>query len=182
MQLDLSLLGSGPSFLSEFGVCSFLESDSTTLNTNECQAILHTCDKYLQSWTYWDSRFYQDNNNNKQIQWPIVSLFSRVYPTLTNGIPMLVHFNTSTKHFTFVFLANASRWEEAIQTTEIFVPDHVYLQGFQTTLEPSQFSWSFSKQTSRLLIYPNENILQQFKINKTFAFVQQCKLSLSPLI
>ena len=53
---DLNKTG-GSAFLTEFGLCS-PDGKNDSINTLECEFVLSQADKYLQSWTYWDSDFF----------------------------------------------------------------------------------------------------------------------------
>ena len=56
---EVSRLG-GSSFLTEFGLCS-PDGQSASVDTVECLAVLDLADKFLESWTYWDSHFFIDD-------------------------------------------------------------------------------------------------------------------------
>lgn len=61
VEFDLKRFGGGASFLTEFGVCIFRDPVSGKINLDECKAAMDAADKYLVSWAYWDSDFYDDN-------------------------------------------------------------------------------------------------------------------------
>jgi hypothetical protein len=177
VRIDLYNMGAGPSFLSEFGVCTFVETDGKTRNLEECEAILNANDKYLQSWTYWDSRFYTDDT--QEVMTDVVNLFSRVYPVATNGIPQSLHYNTSTKHFSYVYDLNVTSVDQAYLPTEIYVPDHVYPLGFRVVVS-AYFKWLFNRETSFLYISLNDDVLSRFDFfNRTF--FHKCKVSIYSL-
>ena len=54
----------GSSFLTEFGLCA-PDGDPLSVNAIECRAELDLADLYLQSWTYWDSGFFNDSLGGK---------------------------------------------------------------------------------------------------------------------
>ena len=56
---EVSRLG-GSSFLTEFGICA-PDGDERSIDTVECQFVMREADSYLQSWTYWDSAFFNDS-------------------------------------------------------------------------------------------------------------------------
>lgn len=58
MLKEVNRLG-GASFLTEFGLCA-PDGDPLSINTIECNAVLKMADSHLQSWTYWDSGFFDD--------------------------------------------------------------------------------------------------------------------------
>jgi endoglycosylceramidase len=177
VKIDLLTLGSGPSFLSEFGVCSFFRDDGT-LNTDECKEILNMSDKYFQSWTYWDSRFYTDDG--QKVIDDIVDIFSRVYPKATNGIPQFLNFNTSTKYFVYIFELNITSVEQAYYPTELFIPQHAYPNGFKVTIG-IHYKWSYESEENILYINLSDDVINQFQLNKTYGFFHKCKVSIFPL-
>ena len=177
--IDLFKLGAGPSFLSEFGVCSF--SDPTrpgVLNTDECEAILDANDRYMQSWTYWDSCFYR--NEACDINEQLLDVFSRVYPIATNGVPRSMYFNMTTKEFIYLFDWNVTSVAQAQLPTEIFVPDHVYSLGFQVKVG-MHYIWYFDEERSVVVINLAEEILAKMIVsNGTFEFFNHCKVWIHP--
>ena len=50
----------GSSFLTEFGICA-PNGDERSIDTVECEFVLQQADTYLQSWTYWDSQFFNNS-------------------------------------------------------------------------------------------------------------------------
>ena len=56
---EVGRLGGG-SFLTEFGICD-PDGDAQTVDTVECEFVMQQADLYLQSWTYWDSLFFNDS-------------------------------------------------------------------------------------------------------------------------
>ena len=61
VQYEVSRLG-GSSFLTEFGIC-VPNGDIQSIGTVECEFVMQEADEYLQSWTYWDSEFFNDSNH-----------------------------------------------------------------------------------------------------------------------
>ncbi len=146
---DMLKLGGVASFLTEFGVCSFNSENSSNpkqLNTEECNVILENCDKFFTSWTYWDSNFYY--SDNFQINYQLINVFSRVYPRFTNGVPVNLKFNSKSGQFIYSFQMNLNRPDLA---TEIFIPAHVYPNGFKIGLS-SDLAWSFDSTEKTLFI------------------------------
>ncbi len=168
VQKDIIKLGRSASFLTEFGVCAFNAkntSNPTQLNTNECEIILDHCDQYFTSWTYWDSNFYDDNFEiNKQL----VDIYSRVYPRVTNGIPLSLSYNVTTGSFFYTFKMNLDRID---LFTEIFIPDHVYPKGFKVITNP-ELIWSFNKNNKILYINLN-NKFSKIKVDKFFVVLSR---------
>ena len=115
----------GGSFLTEFGVCAF-GMDNGTIDTTECQYILESSDEYFMSWTYWDSNFYTDSG----INYPIINIFSRVYPQSTAGTPIGYQYNTKS----LVFIYEYNHDPSILEPTEIFIPDFLYPNGFNATV------------------------------------------------
>ena len=58
---EVTRLG-GSSFLTEFGICS-PNGDEQSISTIECEFVMQQADEYLQSWTYWDSHFFNDSQH-----------------------------------------------------------------------------------------------------------------------
>lgn len=150
------------SFLTEFGVCAFGKVNSSGLNTRECEDILNAADKYLESWTYWDSDFY---TYDFEINEELVNIFSRVYPMSTSGTPKSLNFNTKTKLFIYKFSLD----HLIKQPSEIFIPKHVYPNGFYVRVSRN-LDWSFSNQSQILNLYgkpigSNEAFIRLYPIN-----------------
>ncbi|RNA13991.1 glycoside hydrolase subgroup catalytic core [Brachionus plicatilis] len=127
VKLDMLELGGGPSFLTEFGECAFRKDDNE-FNLDECKAILDQSDKNFQSWCYWDSYFYDLDSLNEISE--LVSLFSRVYPKATNGIPIRYFFNSTSKEFSYEYRMNITNFDQAMAPTEIHIPPEIYPNGF----------------------------------------------------
>lgn len=155
-----------PSFLTEFGVCAYPTTpdiDESKLNTEECESVLDATDKYFQSWTYWDSFFYY--RKSQQTIQELVNIFSRVYPVATNGFPIKMYFNTTSKDFFFSYKLNVtSIYQAAFVPTEIFIPAHVYPNGFNVNVS-NHLKWLYDVKKSimyillikELSIYLSEN-------------------------
>ncbi|VEL23963.1 unnamed protein product [Protopolystoma xenopodis] len=50
----------GGRFLTEFGLCA-PDNSTRSINTIECNTLLDMADENFQSWTYWDSLFFDPN-------------------------------------------------------------------------------------------------------------------------
>jgi len=50
----------GSLFLTEFGLCA-PNGDERSVDSVECEFVMQEADEYLQSWTYWDSQFFNDS-------------------------------------------------------------------------------------------------------------------------
>lgn len=163
---DMIKIGGGASFLTEFGVCAFQDPITGNLNTNECEYILDGADSNIESWTYWDSNFYDDNF---QINYNFVNILSRIYPMSTNGIPIELYYNSTNKFFSYKFQMNISTLEDALKPTEIFIPLDLFKKGFDVQI--SEFlSWYFAKESSRILVTLNNNLVNYFLAEKDFIF------------
>ncbi|VDK88511.1 unnamed protein product [Dibothriocephalus latus] len=49
-------------FYTEFGICE-PDGNPASINTIECNAVMNGADANLQSWTYWDSQFFDGEGN-----------------------------------------------------------------------------------------------------------------------
>lgn len=156
VEADLTRLGGGVSFLTEFGVCIFYDPISKKINLDECKATMDAADRYLVSWTYWDSNFYNDHS---EIVYDIVNAFSRVYPTATNGVPLVLYYNSTTRFFSYSFNLNATTVNQASLATEIFVPMHLYPNGFNVTVS-SNLNWFFDQDSSKLIVNLKTELLE----------------------
>jgi len=160
VKLDELKLGN-PSFLTEFGVCAYQtneDDDESKLNTEECESVLDATDRYFQSWTYWDSKFYY--KRSQQTINDLVNIFSRVYPMATNGVPIKMHYNTTSKDFFFNYQLNATTiYQGAYVPTEIFIPAQVYPSGFNVNVS-SHLKWLYDRKKSIMyvLLIDNYNI------------------------
>ncbi len=132
------------SFLTEFGSCIFRHSDGTQ-DFRECESVLEFTDKYMESWTYWNSDFYREDG---QPNMGLLDTMSRVYALSTAGHPISFSYNTTSKLFAY------SYWHDLkIQKpTEIFMPDHAYQpNGFQVKVS-KHLTWSFDVENRLLLV------------------------------
>lgn len=179
VRFDALTLGGGPTFLTEFGVCAFaIDPDDrrSPLNTEECQHILDATDRYIQSWTYWDANFY--NNETLEIIPEIVDIFSRVYPVAVNGIPTSVFFNTTSREFLFKFKMDVKSVTRAKIPTEIAIPPQIYYPyGFEVHLS-STLNWSFDAVSNRLLIVLIDEVIDRFRGEEEFTFQQDMIVSI----
>jgi endoglycosylceramidase len=161
VNVDMLSLGNGPSFLTEFGECSYTElDDPNKLNTNECDAVINAADKYLVSWCYWDSIFYFDNLT---IDYRLVDTYSRVYPVYTNGIPIALHFNITTKRFVYYFEMSNNGDNDGI-VTEISIPKHIYsfLGGFDGELSSDLKSFYNSQLNILIVSRSGKNLTEKY--------------------
>ena len=141
---DRIMIGGG-SFLTEFGVCAF-SMDNGTLDTTECEYVLDSADQYFTSWSYWNSKtFYSEDGQN--INYPIINIFSRVYPQSTAGTPTSLYYNTTTLIFIYEY-----EHDPSIGTpTQIYVPDFLYKNGFQVSVS-NHLKYSLDKINHLVLV------------------------------
>ncbi len=168
-------IGNGASFLTEFGVCAYPDPAHQFLNTEECESILNVNDKYLVSWAYWDSVFYEDSPPHK-VNTKLINIFSRVYPMVTNGIPEHLEFNPNSKKFTYTFTINMDKPNDE---TVIFVPDHVYPKGFKITVS-DHLKWNYIKEQSLLIVLLNDKLKTELLNGKTNDLDEQSTVILNP--
>ena len=144
--------------MTEFGTCDFSAGNATNeKNQDECRYILEASDQHFQSWTYWDWDFYTDDY---QINYYKLNLFSRVYPTATNGIPKTLFYNSTTQFFSYTYEANITSIRQAVLPTEIFIPLHLYPNNnFQVSVSPS-LTWKFDTDSSKVFVYLNNAALK----------------------
>ena len=143
VNIDRERTGGG-SFLTEFGVCAFNTSNGTLITT-ECQYVLDISDQYFVSWSYWNSKTFY--NADGSVNYPIINIFSRVYPHSTSGTPVNLYYNTTTLLFIYEYVH-----DPIIQApTEIFIPDFLYPKGFHVSVS-NHLKYNFDKKTRLLLV------------------------------
>jgi endoglycosylceramidase len=145
---DQKMIGGG-SFLTEFGVCAF-PTDNRTLITTECEYVLDTSDQYFTSWTYWDSNFYD---------YPIINVFSRVYPQSTAGIPIRLFYNSNSKVFIYEYIHDSTIKEP----TEIYVPNFLYSNGYEVSVS-NHLNYKIDKDNNLLLVTPDNDWIKKLEV------------------
>ena len=135
----------GGSFLTEFGLCE-PDGNKTSKGTIECEFILHEADRYLQSWTYWDSRFFGVDG---QARLEVVRPFARVYVRAVAGEPISMTYYTDTHEFLLFYNLNP----RIPAPTEIVVPVMHYPGGFSVQL-PDGMTYSYRPDDGVLLVKP----------------------------
>jgi hypothetical protein len=171
---DMKKLGGGASFLTEFGWCAFPQSNGT-YNLEACEAMLNGCDQHFQSWTYWDSWTLVDHKYD-----PLVNSFTRVYPMATNGIPLSMIYNSTTRYFFYIYELNITSLKHAIQTTDIFIPQYLYPQGFSVSVSDN-LDWRFDPITSKVLLYLKSQLINNFRANKNTNYIYLSQASVTIL-
>lgn len=177
---DMLHIGNGASFLTEFGVCAYDDPSGGPgyLNTQECESVLNANDKYLVSWAYWDSNFYLDTKAVK-INEQLVKIFSRVYPVVTNGVPEHLMFDVNSKEFSYTFTMNLDKMNKVDLATEIFIPKHVYLTGFNVTLS-SHLTWDYRSEINLLIVELADSVKYEFYKGKRNVPSLQSTIKLNP--
>lgn len=160
---DLKQLGS-TSFLTEFGGCTFSFQGYT--NTQECRYILNYTDSFFTSWTYWNSDFYYNDGN---INFDVVNVFSRVYPTATNGIPVTMYYNSTTRYFNYTYTSSITSLKQANLVTEIFLPGFLYPNGFKVTLS-DDLTWKYDQDNSKVLVFLKASVIQEFILDELYTY------------
>ena len=130
---DIAKIG-GSSFLTEFGLCA-PDGQTNSTATIECDFVMSEADRNFQSWTYWDSVFFDKSGN---VIWDTVRGFSRAYAQAISGTPKLMTFNTTTADFHLWY-----HLDVAIDSpTEIVAPPVHYANGVLVSLSTG-LSWSW---------------------------------------
>ncbi|ELU18520.1 hypothetical protein CAPTEDRAFT_95004 [Capitella teleta] len=145
VQEEVKNLGGGI-FLTEFGLCE-PDGDPASEGTRECEFVLQQADDNLQSWTYWDSKFF---NSNGDPRLEVVRPFSRPYPVAVAGKPMSMSFVIDTGRFNFTFLCDPT----INAATEIFIPKLHYPHGITVNVTPPRVAWKFDPARSFLKVEP----------------------------
>ncbi|ESN95342.1 hypothetical protein HELRODRAFT_86747 [Helobdella robusta] len=134
----------GSSFLTEFGLCE-PDGNPLSIDTMECDFILDKSDEHLQSWTYWDSLFFDDNGFPKP---EVIKSFSRPYAMATAGIPVMMKFDLDEQIFQFEFRSRT----KIRSSTEIFIPIIHYPDELLVDTQPL-LKWIYHKKSSLFKIY-----------------------------
>ena len=154
----------GGIFLTEFGLC-IPDGNKNSVNTIECSFVLNEADKYLHSWTYWDSEFFCKNDS---INENVIRVFSRPYPQIVAGTPQKMSFDDETGHFNFVFLLDASLKKR----TYIYLPTVHYPSLLNVKIKSDiQVTWIFNSKT---------HLLEIFHEDKNARGVHSCRVTVTP--
>ena len=143
---------------------------------DECEYILEANDKFLQSWTYWDSNFYYYDTD--EVNYQIVDVFSRVYPMATNGVPQSMSYNVTTQDFVYVYNLNVTSLRQATLQTEIFIPRHLYPSGVQVSV-PSFLKWTYNQTSNRVLIDLAAEVVHKFYQDQKYFLVEQAEIRIA---
>jgi len=142
---DVVRLGGG-GFMTEFGA---MTNASVAIESIEFLATL--ADNYLQSWCYWQFKFYQDITTagngesfyiNGQLEEVKVKALSRTYAQAIAGVPSAMSFDMSTSAFELSFTLNLS-----ITSPTIIYLNQVwyYPKGFTINVSPNVLTWNQSE-------------------------------------
>jgi hypothetical protein len=145
-----------------------------TKNQDECRYVLDASDQHFQSWTYWDWDFYTPDY---QVDYFKLNLFSRVYPSATNGIPQIMFYNATTRYFLYVYETNITSANKAELATEIFVPLHLYPNGYDVYVSDN-LKWDFDQDSSKIFVYLADEIVDYIKKTGEPYFNDECKVAL----
>ena len=119
-------LGGSARMLTEFGECNPDISHPDYQGTIQCEAVLAEADRHLQSWSYWDTAYggiFWDEEG--EVNWNTVKVFTRPYPPATAGIPVSLNFDPETRQMEYLYLPNL----QIIAPTELYVPSLIYPEG-----------------------------------------------------
>jgi hypothetical protein len=117
----------------------------------ECEYVLDKSDQYFTSWTYWVSNFYD---------YPIINVFSRVYPQSTAGIPIRLLYNSNSKVFINEYIHDSTIKE----LTEIYVPDFLYLNGYLVSVS-NHLNYKIDKDNNLVLVTIDNDWIKKLEVN-----------------
>ena len=116
------------------------------MNTIECNAVMNAADGYFQSWTYWNSVFFNEEDDTPILKQ--VKPFVRMYPISTAGVPISLVFDTNNGSGFYAFQTNELTVDLAKQgepIATVYVPVELYYQhGYQFEITPPEFSYKIS--------------------------------------
>ena len=107
---------------------------------------MNAADGYFQSWTYWNSVFFNEEDDTPILKQ--VKPFVRMYPISTAGVPISLVFDTNNGSGFYAFQTNELTVDLAKQgepIASIYVPVELYYQhGYQFEITPPEFSYKIS--------------------------------------
>lgn len=154
VKAEVKRLG-GSAFLTEFGLCE-PDGDPASEGTTECEFVLRQADNHLQSWTYWDSKFFDDLGN---VRSEVIHPFARPFAYAISGQPLSMHFTIETSEFRFVFLPDA----EIAAPTLIYVPPLHYPYGINVVISP-EMDWIFNPALNLVEIFNSHEISEDAEV------------------
>ncbi|KYQ99939.1 hypothetical protein DLAC_03906 [Tieghemostelium lacteum] len=138
---DLSRLGGG-GIMTEFGAVS-----NETNSIEMLEFMTSEADKYLQSWVYWQFKYYQDLTtagsteslylSDGQLDTVKLKALSRTYAQSIQGIPTLQTFNAISSEFQLAYTINTTI---PSPTRIYFNQDLYYSSGYQYYVNDSSIS------------------------------------------
>ncbi|EAL72387.1 hypothetical protein DDB_G0270074 [Dictyostelium discoideum AX4] len=164
---DLKQTGGG-GFMTEFGAVSNGTNSIEMLNY-----LTGSADKYLQSWTYWQLKYYNDITTagsteslylpNGELDIPKITALSRTYAQAIAGVPLSMSFNPANSDFSFSYNINTT----ITQPTQIYLNQDIYYpNGFTTNIITGTATVSIP-QKNLIYILPNSNTINQSTITIT---------------
>jgi endoglycosylceramidase len=158
---DLQILG-GSSFLTEYGLCTITD-DPESEDSQECRAVMRLADKFVQSWTYWDSQFFDEKGS---VIASAVKGFSRAYARATAGTPVTMSYDPTTAEFQYEFVV-----DKTIKApTEIFVPPFHYPKGPKLSVSTG-LKWTYSREDNLVYVQP---------VSRDFEFGSPSRITMIP--
>ncbi|XP_064646711.1 endoglycoceramidase-like [Lineus longissimus] len=158
---DLDILG-GSSFLTEYGLCTITD-DPESEDSQECNAVMRLADKYVQSWTYWDSQFFDAHG---AVVEPAVKGFSRAYPRATAGTPLTMSYDPTSAEFQYDFVMDTT----IKAPTEVFVPPFHYPKGPKVAVT-NGLKWTYSQEDNLVYVLP---------VSRDFEFNSSSRITMVP--
>lgn len=150
--------------------------NSFRLNLEQCGQVMDAADTYMIPWTYWDSDFYDENFH---IIPDYVNIFARVYPMATNGLPVSLKYNSTSKEFFYSFNLNMTTRDQASLSTDIFVPGMIYPQGF-TVKTSVDLQWKFDSNSSKVIVTPADFVMNDFEVFKSKMMKSVSSVTINP--
>jgi len=150
---DIKRLGCG-SFMTEFGA-----EVNTTLDVEDLEFLVAASDYYLQSWTYWQFKWYQDittagsgeafYDSEGNFESNKVKALSRTYAQAISGIPTFMSFDPSTSNFQLTYNMNTTiQYPTIIYLNEAWY----YPNGYTVAISPaSAATWKSGGKNSILI-------------------------------
>jgi len=115
---------------------------------------MQRADEYIQSWCYWESRFY---DNKENVRMGDVKLISRTYAQAVAGIIKRMFFDPHNSNFYLDYIPQRSS-SELGRTTEIYLNEKIhYPKGY--TIDTQRGDIDVIKNHNQILIKHSNNNL-----------------------